>query len=201
MKRGRFAPGGLCCPADQHYYRPLPLPLGRPPLPGIAGYRRASLPPPRTRRGRGGSPQFPGRPSARSTPNTPEGSSAPAPGPRAPSVAFAVDEPARLPLSRPEGRVRMTTLAQASLTLQTARSLPPRFAPGLSTTHGGFTTGDPGISPDRTRTGRPPRTCRSLCHVELLLFMAPSSLGALVRRDSDRRGPLAASNPRRVSTS
>src|SRR5919106_1897561 len=51
---------------------------------------------------------------------------------------------------------RLTTLAQASLTLQTARSLPPRFAPGLSTTHGGFTTGDPGISPDRTRTGRPP---------------------------------------------
>ena len=33
---------------------------------------------------------------------------------------------------------------------------PPRFAPGLSTTHGGFTTGDPGISPDRTHTGRPP---------------------------------------------
>ena len=54
------------------------------------------------------------------------------------------------------GRDRLTTLAQASLTLQTARSLPPRFAPGLSTTHGGFTTGDPGISPDRTHTGRPP---------------------------------------------
>ena len=51
---------------------------------------------------------------------------------------------------------RLTTLAQASLTLQTARSLPPRFAPGLSTTHGGFTTGDPGVSPDRTHTGRPP---------------------------------------------
>jgi hypothetical protein len=44
MKRGPFAPGGLCCPADHHYYRPLRLPLGRPPLPGIAGYRRASLP-------------------------------------------------------------------------------------------------------------------------------------------------------------
>ena len=58
-------------------------------------------------------------------------------------------------------RDRLTTLAQASLTLQTARSLPPRFAPGLSTTHGGFTTRDPGVSPDRTHTGRPPRTCRS----------------------------------------
>ena len=55
----------------------------------------------------------------------------------------------------------MTTLAQASLTLQTARSLPPRFAPGLSTTHGGIATGDPGVSPDRTHTARPPRTCRS----------------------------------------
>ena len=51
---------------------------------------------------------------------------------------------------------RLTTLTRASLTLQTARSLTPRFAPGLSATHGGFTTGDPGISPDRTRTGRPP---------------------------------------------
>jgi hypothetical protein len=58
-------------------------------------------------------------------------------------------------LPRPQAG-RLTTLAQASLTLQTARSHPPRFAPGLSATHGGFTTGDPGISPDRTRTGRPP---------------------------------------------
>jgi len=27
MKCGPFAPGGLCCPADQHYYDPLRLPL------------------------------------------------------------------------------------------------------------------------------------------------------------------------------
>jgi hypothetical protein len=81
---------------------------------------------------------------------------------------------------------RMTTLARASLVLQTARSHPPRFAPGLFT-HGGFATGDPGVSPDRTRTGRPPRTCRSLCHAELLLFMAPSSLGALVLSYSELR--------------
>ncbi len=40
MKRGPFAPGGLCCPADRHYYDPLRLPLGRPPLPGIAGYKQ-----------------------------------------------------------------------------------------------------------------------------------------------------------------
>src|SRR5262245_66125480 len=46
MKQGPFAPGGLCCPADQHYYDPLRLPLGSPPLPGFAGYRRATLPAP-----------------------------------------------------------------------------------------------------------------------------------------------------------
>jgi hypothetical protein len=50
---------------------------------------------------------------------------------------------------------RLTTLAQASLLLQTARLLPPRFAPGLSTAHGGLATGDPGVSPDRTHTGGP----------------------------------------------
>ena len=44
MKQGPFAPDGLCCPADQHYYDPLRLPLGSPPLPGSAGYRRATLP-------------------------------------------------------------------------------------------------------------------------------------------------------------
>ena len=30
MKRGPFAPGGLCCPADRHYYGPLRLPLDCP---------------------------------------------------------------------------------------------------------------------------------------------------------------------------
>ena len=56
----------------------------------------------------------------------------------------------------PKAGESMTTLTQASLTLQTARSLTPRSAPGLSTTHGGIATRDPGISPDRTHTGRPP---------------------------------------------
>lgn len=50
----------------------------------------------------------------------------------------------------------LTTLAQASLTLQTARSHPLRFAPSLSTTHGSIATRDPDISPGRTHTGRPP---------------------------------------------
>jgi hypothetical protein len=49
------------------------------------------------RRGRGGSPQFPGQPSARSTPTTPEGPSASASGSQTPSMAFAVMESARHP--------------------------------------------------------------------------------------------------------
>jgi hypothetical protein len=82
----------------------------------------------------------------------------------------------------------LTTLAQASLTLQTARLHPSRFAPGLSTTHGDITTRDPGISPDRTHTGRPPRTCRSVYVISTSLSSwRPSSLGA--PRESGRRQP------------
>jgi hypothetical protein len=45
MKCGPFAPGGLCCPADQHYYDPLRLPLGRPHhFPGSPVIGGASLP-------------------------------------------------------------------------------------------------------------------------------------------------------------
>jgi hypothetical protein len=50
MKQGPFAPSGLCCPADRHYYDPLRLPLDNPPFPGSAGYRKATLP----------GPQYPG---------------------------------------------------------------------------------------------------------------------------------------------
>ena len=70
-------------------------------------------------------------------------------------MAFAVSPTARPPLGHPKGRDCMTALTQASLTLQTARSHPPRFAPDLSITHGGIATRDPGVSPDRTHTGRP----------------------------------------------
>ncbi len=45
------------------------------------------------------------------------------------------------------------TTPQASPSLRTGQLIPPRFAPGLSATHGGFTTGDPGVSPSRTFTG------------------------------------------------
>jgi hypothetical protein len=70
-------------------------------------------------------------------------------------MAVTVTKPARHLPSPPTGQDRLTTLAQASLTLQTARSLPTRFAPNLSTTHGNIATRDPGVPPNRTRTGRP----------------------------------------------
>ena len=131
MKQGPFAPAGLCCPGDRHYYDPLRLPLGRPPFPGIAGYRQGIASRRPRRRGRGGSPQFPGGPSARSTPTTPEGSSAPAPGSRTPSVAFAVCESARHPLDPPLGGLWLTTLARASLLAadRTVASAPLRTRP------------------------------------------------------------------------
>src|SRR4030095_8154468 len=95
MKQGPFPPDRLCCPVHRRYYDPLRLPLGRSPFPGVTGYRRACFPDPQTR-GRGGSLQFPGQPSDRSTPHTPGGSWAPAPGSLVPSVAFAVKVPTRL---------------------------------------------------------------------------------------------------------
>ena len=49
----------------------------------------------------------------------------------------------------------MTTLIRPrNIAHATDRSVvPPRFAPGLSTTHGGVPTGDPDISPDQTFPG------------------------------------------------
>jgi hypothetical protein len=48
MKRGPFAPDGLCCPADHHYYDPLRLPLDRPThFPGSPVIGRHRFPPPR----------------------------------------------------------------------------------------------------------------------------------------------------------
>ena len=99
MKQGPFAQTGLCCPDRHHYYDPLRLPLDRPPLPGITGYRKDRFPS-RTARGRGGSLQFRGQPSNHSTPPAPGGSSAPAPRSLVPSMAFALKEQARLLLVR-----------------------------------------------------------------------------------------------------
>jgi len=71
-----------------------------------------------------------------------------------PSMAFAHWEQAQLPLV-PLTRAGVTTL-QASLDVTDRPVDPPRFAPHLSMTHGGFTTRDPGVSLDRTRTGKLP---------------------------------------------
>jgi len=67
-------------------------------------------------------------------------------------MAFAVPIAARLPLGPPLDGVCMTTLVRLrNFALATDRSVvPPRFAPGLSTTHGGVPTGDPDVSPDQT---------------------------------------------------
>ena len=56
-------------------------------------------------------------------------------------------------------RTGVTTL-QASLDVAHWSVARPRSAPGLSTTHGGFATGDLGVSPNRTLTGWLPSACR-----------------------------------------
>ena len=67
-------------------------------------------------------------------------------------MAFAHPRRARLPLDHPKVEC-LTTLARASLRAADWPVGSPRFEPGLSTEHGGFPTGDPGVSPDRTLTG------------------------------------------------
>jgi hypothetical protein len=73
----------------------------------------------------------------------------------------------------------LTTLAQASLTLQTARLHPPRFTPGLSTARTGASLPGTRASP---RTGLspagPPLACRSVTSCWTLSLMAPELLGA-----------------------
>ena len=102
MKYGPF-PMWPAFPTSE-YYDPLRLPLDHPmPLPGFAGYRPgiASLAP----QAIGVETALPSSQDDRShvqRPYTPEGSSAPAPGTRALSVAFALRGRARLPLDPSE---------------------------------------------------------------------------------------------------
>ncbi len=79
----------------------------------------------------------------------------PASGSQAPSLAFAAPTAARLPLHPPCGGSQMTTFVRPrNFAPATDRSVvPPRFAPGLSTTHGSVPTGDPDVSPDQTYPG------------------------------------------------
>jgi len=103
MKYGPF-PMWPAFPTSE-YYDPLRMPLDHPmPLPGFAGYRPgiASLAP----QAIGVETALPSSQDDRShvqRPYTPEGSSAPAPGTTALSVAFALRGRARLPLAPPEG--------------------------------------------------------------------------------------------------
>ena len=163
MKQGPFALAGLCCPGRRHYYDPLRLPLDCRPLPGITGYRQARSPGRR-----------PGAEEALSSshdnlltvprPPTPEGSSPPAPGSQAASMAFALPSRARHPLGPPHGgfgddarRLRFMLRTGQSLapsqglrrSASTTASLPPPGAvlPGTL------------ASP---RTGLTPAGCREL---------------------------------------
>ena len=71
-------------------------------------------------------------------------------------MAFAVRETARHPLARPTAAGSHDDACSGFTRVADRTVAPPRFAPGLSTTHGDIATRDPGISPDRTHTGRPP---------------------------------------------
>jgi hypothetical protein len=103
MKRGPF-PMWPAFPTSE-YYDPLRLPLDHPmPLPGFAGYRPGIASHPPTAGGvETALPSSQDDHSHVQRPYTPEGSSAPTPGTRTLSVAFALRGRARLPLDPPEG--------------------------------------------------------------------------------------------------
>ena len=155
MKYGPF-PTWPAFPAPE-YYDPLRLPLDHPShFPGSPVIGQASLPP--TPQTDGAETALPGshddhshvqRPLRRRAPQRPllKQRRLPWPSPCHQRLGSL--------LAHPQRTGCITTLTQASLTLQTARSHPPRFAPDLSITHGGIATRDPGVSPDQTRTGRP----------------------------------------------
>ena len=76
----------------------------------------------------------------------------------------------------------MTTLTRPrNFALATDRPVvPPRFAPSLSTTHGGVPTGDPDISPGQTYPGWLPQLSLGSRHVigiTLLLRFVPELMG------------------------
>ena len=74
-------------------------------------------------------------------------------------MAFAVKLAARLPLDPPEDGVHMTTpqtsldVADWPVACPLAGTLLLRFDGGISADAGSRATRDPGVSPDRTRTG------------------------------------------------
>src|SRR5215207_8350698 len=131
---GVLGPGGLCCPCRRRYYDPLRLPGGRPSLPVVSVIGGPASQAPQAR-GHRGPLQFPRHPSDHSTPPTPEGSWAPAPGSQVPSMAFATGMQARLPLG-PLARGFLTT-PQASLDAADRPVAPrPASTPGSRPTPG-----------------------------------------------------------------
>src|SRR5919106_3022976 len=110
-------------------------------------------------RGRGGSLQFPGQPSDRSAPLTPEDSSVSAPGSQIPSMAFTHKTEARLPLG-PALAGFCDDAAGFASCYGPAGCSPPKngdFVIPLRrwdlSARRESATGDPGVSPDRTHTG------------------------------------------------
>ena len=91
-------------------------------------------------------------------------------------MAFAKSTQARHPLAPPRREV-FTTL-QTSLHAADRPVARPRFDPGLSTGPGGFTTGDLGVSPDRTFTGWLTRACARLRHDHSFVLITSELLDA-----------------------
>jgi hypothetical protein len=82
-------------------------------------------------------------------------------------MAFAVKLAARLPLDPSEDGVHMTTpqtsldVADWPVACPLTGTLSLRFDGGISADTGSRATRDPGVSPDRTRTGWLTRACRT----------------------------------------
>ncbi len=85
----------------------------------------------------------------------------------------------RLGSPRPPGRRTGVTTLQASRDVADWSVARPRFAPGLSTTHGGFATGDLGVSPDRTCTGWLPSAGRSVTSQQPPCVMGAQAAGRI----------------------
>jgi hypothetical protein len=200
MKQGSFPPAGLCCPRPSGgTTTPSDSLVAARHFPVVAGYRRARFPDPQTR-GHRGPLQFPRHPSGHSTPPTPEGSLAPAPGSQVPSMAFATGMQARLPLG-PLARGFLTT-PQASLhAADWPVALRPASTPGSRPRPGAALPGTL-ASP---RAGLPPAGCRELVarlHRRFLLSVtsAPELLdahsgGINSARVSELTTPLRAPGP------
>src|SRR5215208_6041553 len=165
----------------KRYYDPLRLPGGHPSLPVVSVIGGPASPGPAAR-GHRGPLQFPRHPSDRSTPPTPEGSLAPAPGSLVPSMAFATGMQARLPLG-PLARGFLTT-PQASLDAADWPVAPrPASTPGSRPTPGAALPGTL-ASP---RAGLPPAGCRELVARLHRRFLLSVLLGARAAGRTFRR--------------